>query len=186
MQVAKPFNVPFFSFNLRRASQLLRLRLSEGRACRPQTVVCLAMEPISTRSGAGGDCGRSQNGAHHAAWGQGARRAAERRGLLPPQCVFVTFWPHGVPKTAMIADETCAGVHALSVFYVTLHAVKRHKDVSFYHLQPQRCMFCPLLPAFLCRNPGASTAHGQPFAVAHPHISTHIPCPCNTFAISAS
>ena len=84
----------------------------------------------------GGDCGRSQNGAHHAAWGQGERRAAERRGLLPPQCVFVTFGPRGVPKTAMIAYETCAGVHALSVFYVTLHAVKRHKDVSFYHLQP--------------------------------------------------
>lgn len=113
--------------------------------------------------------------------------AAERRGLLSPQCVFVTFWPHGVPKTAMIAYETCAGVHALFVFYVTLHAVKRHKDVSFYHLQPQRCMFCPCpLPASLCRNHGASTAHGQPFAAAHPHISIHIPCPCNTFAISAS
>lgn len=187
MQVAsRPLTCPFFSFNLRRASQLLRLRLSEGRACRPQTVVRLAMEPISTRSGVGGDCGRSQNGAHHAAWGQGERRAAERRGLQPPQCVFVTFWPRGAPKTAMIAYETCAGVHALSVFYVTLHAVKRHKDVSFYHLQPQRRMFCPLLPASLCRNHGASTAHGQPFAAAHPHISTHIPCPCNTFAISAS
>lgn len=170
----------------RRASQLLRPRLSEGRACRPPN---------------GGLLG---NGAHlNKEWGgrrlwsftkwstprcmgpRGAVRSGKARTSASPVC-FRHFWPHGVPKTAMIAYETCAGVHALFVFYVTLHAVKRHKDVSFYHLQPQRCMFCPLLPASLCRNHGASTAHGQPFAAAHPHISTYIPCPCNTFAISAS
>ena len=121
----------------------------------------------------------------HGAKGSGAQRKGADFCL--PSVFSSLFSPHGVPKTAMIAYETCAGVHALSVFYVTLHAVKRHKDVSFYHLQPQRSMFCPCpLPASLCRNHGASTAHGQPFAAAHPHISTYIPCPCNTFAISAS
>ena len=70
----------------------------------------------------------------HGAKGRGAQRKGADFCL--PSVFPSLFSPHGVPKTAMIAYETCAGVHALSVFYVTLHAVKRHKDVSFYHLQP--------------------------------------------------